>query len=220
MLSSILSTTLTVQTLMYCTLTALGLGLVLAFAHMYKTRYTKSFIVTTALLPAVVSIVILMVNGNLGTGIAVAGAFSLVRFRSAQGNAKEIGTIFCAMATGLACGMGYLSAAAIFVAIIVVFTVLLNMLHFGEHEQDRELKITIPENLDYDGIFDDIFEKYTKKAKLVRVKTTNMGTMYELYYDVILNGDKIQKQFIDELRTRNGNLTITCGQEIQNYQSL
>lgn len=161
------------------------------------------------MLPAMVQIIIMMVNGNIGAGVAVAGAFGLIRFRSAPGSAREIGMVFLTTAIGLATGMGYVIVAAAFFIIIAVFSILLTLVGFGAGEADeRELKITIPENLDYDGLFDDLLNKYTRYAELERVKTTSMGTLYELSYKVVLRDQQKSKEFLDELRTRNGNLSI------------
>ena len=183
--------------------------------YVYRNRYSQSFVLTLAILPAVVQIIIMMVNGNIGAGVAVAGAFGLVRFRSAPGNAREIGLIFLVMALGLATGMGYVALAVIFFVIVAVFMLLLTQLHFGDEKSgERELKITVPENLDYDGLFDDILQKYAFSSELVRVKTSNMGTLYELIYRVVLRDAKISRAFLDELRTRNGNLNIVCGKPV------
>ena len=212
MLDSIIQTQITAQVFAICTAVSLALGLGTALLCMYKSRYTQSFIITLAMLPAVVQVVIMLVNGNIGAGVAVAGTFSLVRFRSAPGTAREIGMIFLAMAIGLATGMGYVALAVFFFLVMAVFVLALTALHFGGgDEHERELKITIPENLDYDGLFDDLFEKYTRSARLERVKTTNMGTLYELHYRVVLKTGRIPKEFLDELRCRNGNLNIVCG---------
>lgn len=182
---------------------------------MFKTTYTQSFAITLAILPAVVQIIIMLVNGNIGAGIAVAGTFSLVRFRSVPGSAKEISTIFLAMAIGLATGMGYVVLAAVFFLLIAVVILLLTVLNFGhQNNSERKLKITIPENLDYDGLFDDLFEKYTKRHSLDMVKTTNMGTLYELQYHITLIDAQMPKEFMDEIRCRNGNLNIVCSKEI------
>ena len=212
MLDSIIQAQITAQVFALCTAASLALGLGTALLCMYKSRYTQSFIITLAMLPAVVQVVIMLVNGNIGTGVAVAGTFSLVRFRSAPGTAREIGMIFLAMAIGLATGMGYVALAVFFFLIMALFVLVLTSLHFGGgDEHERELKITIPETLDYDGLFDDLFEKYTRSARLERVKTTNMGTLYELHYRVVLKTERIPKEFLDELRCRNGNLNIVCG---------
>lgn len=209
--SSIITTSITMSTFLISTAVSLVLGILTALVYMHKNRCSQSFAVTLAMLPAIVQVVIMLVNGNIGAGVAVAGAFSLVRFRSAPGTAKEIGAIFLAMAIGLATGMGYVTLAVLFFAILAVFMIVLNLVKFGDgDEAERTLKVTIPENLDYDGIFDDLFTQYTKKAALEKVKTSNMGTLYELEYKIVLNGDEIPKAFIDEIRTRNGNLNITC----------
>ena len=159
---------------------------------MYQNTYSRNFIITLALLPAIVQAVIMIVNGNLGTGVAVMGAFSLVRFRSVPGNSREIGSVFLSMAVGLAAGMGYLGLAALLTLVIGLASVLLVSLPVGRGSMNgRELKVTIPENLDYTGIFDDIFAKYTGRAQLLRVKTVNMGSLYELCYRVELKNERI-----------------------------
>lgn len=209
--SSIIDSTITLTTFLICTAVSLVLGILTALVYKHKSHCSQSFAVTLAVLPAIVQVVIMLVNGNIGAGVAVAGAFSLVRFRSAPGTAKEIGAIFLAMAIGLATGMGYVALAVLFFAVIAIFMLVLNFTKFGEGSaNERVLKITIPENLDYEGIFDDLFTQYTKKATLEKVKTTNMGTLYELQYNIILKDSEIPKKFIDELRCRNGNLNITC----------
>ena len=206
------SSSITLPQLMICTLASILLGIGVATIYMYRNDYSKNFIVTLTLLPAMVQLIIMVVNGNLGAGIAVMGAFNLVRFRSIPGNAREIGSIFFAMAIGLATGMGYLTIALLFFFVVGAMSLLLNTMRFGnKNESEKELKITIPENLDYEGIFDDLFAKYTKDAELVRVKTTNMGRLYELVYRIVLDGTAINKAFLDELRCRNGNLNIVCG---------
>lgn len=213
MLNSILGSELTLVSFLICTAVSLLLGVGTALVSMYRSRTTQSFAVTLAILPAVVQLVIMLVNGNLGAGVAVAGAFGLVRFRSAPGTAKEIGALFLAMAIGLATGMGYVGLA-VMAFVIVSAAMLLTAVNFGgADEHERELKITIPESLDYDGLFDDLFEKYTKSCMLERVKTSNMGTLYELTYRVILPDGNAPKAFLDDLRCRNGNLNIICGRE-------
>lgn len=220
MLESILNaaatstTSITLNHLLICTFASLVLGFGAAFIYMYKnTSYTKSFIVTLVLLPAIVQLVIMVVNGNLGTGVAVLGAFSLTRFRSIPGTAREISSIFFAMATGLATGMGYIGISFIFLIIIGVFSMILNTVRFGEPKRvSKQLKITIPENLNYYGLFNDLFKKYTNYSSLARVKTTNMGTLYELKYKIVLKNEEIEKNFIDEIRCRNGNLNVICGE--------
>lgn len=195
---------------------SLVLGLVMAFAYMYRTRYTKSFVVTLALLPAVVCIVIMLVNGNVGTGVAVAGAFSLVRFRSVPGTAKEICTLFLAMGSGLICGMGYLGFAVLFTVVMCAMFALYNRIDFGTKKNSEIYKtftIVIPEDLDYSEVFNDIFKEYTNQVDLARVKTTNMGSLFKLTYNVSLKDAKKEKEMIDKIRCRNGNLEITVSKQ-------
>ena len=216
MLDSILTSSFTWESFLLCTAVSLILGLGTACLARFRSRTTQSMAVTLALLPAMVQLVIMLVNGNLGAGVAVAGAFSLVRFRSAPGTAREISAIFLAMAIGLATGMGYVVLAVLFFAVIAVFLLALTVLGFGSGDaQERELRITIPEELDYDGLFDDLFAKYTDGAVLERVKTTGMGTLYELRYRIRLKEACVPKAFLDELRCRNGNLSIVCGKSVE-----
>lgn len=216
MLNSILPGTveanMTVIQFLACTLASLGLGFLLAIVHQYKNASSKNFLLTLTLLPAVVQAIIMIVNGNLGTGVAVMGAFSLVRFRSVPGNSKEIGSIFLAMAIGLATGMGYLGIAVMLFFIMAAASLVLVTVPLGQGDfAGKELKITLPENLDYAGIFEEIFNAYTKDARLVRVRTTNMGSLYELTYHIQLKAESLEKPMIDDIRTKNGNLPIICG---------
>ena len=195
-----------------CTATSMILGVVIALIHMYKNKYSKHFIQTLVILPAIIQVVIMLVNGNLGTGVAVMGAFSLVRFRSVPGNSREIGSIFFAMAAGLAAGTGYIAIAVLIVVCIGAIMMLLLTLNFGEGKTaSKVLKITLPENLNYEGMFDDILTTYTKTYRLVRVRTVNMGSLFELQYEMEMLKDKSEKELIDEVRCRNGNLTVLCG---------
>ena len=196
---------------MLCLGCALVLGLIMALAYMFRSRHTKSFVVTLALLPGVVCVVIMLVNGNVGTGVAVAGAFSLVRFRSVPGTAKEICAIFLAMGAGLIAGMGYLGCAALFTLVMCGAFVLYNLLGVGAGKKaasHKTLTVTIPEDLNYTDIFDDIFREYTRSWELVRVKTTNMGSLFKLTYDVQLRDATKEKEMIDAIRCRNGNLEV------------
>lgn len=191
---------------------ALIFGIIIGLLYQHSVTHIESVSVILAVLPLMVSSVIMIVNGNLGTSVAVLGAFGLVRFRSAPGSAREIGFIFYAMAVGLAVGMGFLSMAFLITLVIGTVIFVLEKVRFGYSViKERELRITIPENLNYNGIFDDLFETYTKYAQLERVKTTNMGTMYELSYRIELKNQEKEKEFIDELRCRNGNLSIILG---------
>jgi len=207
---------ITITDFLLCLGFSLVLGLIMAFAYMYRTRYTKSFVVTLALLPAVVCVVIMLVNGNVGTGVAVAGAFSLVRFRSVPGTAKEICTLFLAMGAGLIAGMGYLGYSVLFTVVMCAMFLLYNRLDFGAKknaETYKTLSITIPEDLNYSGIFDDIFAEYTVSHDLARVKSTNMGSMFKLTYNVVLRDASREKEMIDKIRCRNGNLEITVSKQ-------
>ena len=211
-----LTAVITVTDFLLCLGVSLLIGLGMAFAYMYRTRYTKSFVITLALLPAVVCVVIMMVNGNVGTGVAVAGAFSLVRFRSVPGTAKEICTLFLAMGAGLITGMGYLGFGVLFATVMCVMFVLYNRLDFGAKkngEMYKVLTITIPEDLDYTGVFDDIFAEYTASCDLIRVKSTNMGSMFKLTYNIMLQNAAREKEMIDKLRCRNGNLEISVSKQ-------
>lgn len=215
MLDSIISSTMTLSQFFICTAVSVLLGTGISAVNMYKNKSSSSFALTLALLPVAVQVVIMLVNGNIGAGVAVAGAFGLVRFRSVPGSAREISAIFIAMAIGLATGMGYIFLGIIFFAVCAVLTLLFAKIGLGERKSaERLLKITIPENLDYDGLFDDIFDEYTKSRELIKVKTVSMGTLYELQYRITLNESEVPKGFIDKIRCRNGNLNISCAKEI------
>lgn len=195
-----------------CFVAAIVLGLIIAVAYMISSRkYTKNFVVSLVILPILVQAVIMLVNGNLGTGVAIVGAFSLIRFRSYPGNSKDITAVFFSMAVGLATGMGYVGYAVIFTVLVAVIFVLLNKLNFGEKkETSKQLKITIPENLNYMSLFDDIFDKYLIEYKRDKVKTTNLGSMFEISYIIKQKDEQDEKLMIDEIRERNGNLTVVC----------
>lgn len=207
--------TISVKSFMLCLGVSLALGLIMVLTYMFKNEYTKSFLITLALLPAVVCVVIMMVNGNIGAGVAVAGAFSLVRFRSAPGSAKEIVTIFLAMGAGLIAGMGYLGFAALFTVIMCAMFLIYNAVAGNSKTEavNKTIKITIPEDLDYSGVFDDIFAEFTTKSELIKVKTTNMGSMFRLTYNVTLADTTKEKQMIDRIRERNGNLEIMVSKQ-------
>ena len=207
---------ISVTDFLLCIACTLVLGLLLAGAYMYRSRYTKSFIVTLALLPTVVCVVIMMVNGNVGAGVAVAGAFSLVRFRSVPGTAKEITMLFLAMGAGLIAGMGYLGFAILFTIILCLFTLVYSHLNFGTKKNSamyKTLNITIPEDLDYTGVFESVLDQYASSYELVRIKTTNMGSMFRLTYHLILRDPAREKELIDQLRCRNGNLEISVSKQ-------
>jgi len=202
----------TVKSFIICLSVSVVIGLILALAYMYKNNYSKTFVVTLAIIPAVVCMIIMMVNNKIGASVAVAGAFSLVRFRSIPGSAKEIGSIFMAMSAGLVCGMGYILFSLIFMMVLVVVNLIYSKTGFGE-KRDKAMRkvmvITIPEDLNYSDVFNDLLIEYTTQSELEKVKTTNLGSMFKLTYDIILKDDKKEKEFIDKLRCRNGNLEIS-----------
>ncbi len=210
--SSEASATISVGSALLYAVIAGVLGVVIALTYMKTGKVSKNFARTLIILPILVCVVMLAVNGNLGASVAVLGAFSLVRFRSLQGTSREIMFIFFAMTVGIACSIGYPHYAAAITVLVCVIQLGLEAMHFGETKVDeKELRVTIPENLDYNTIFDDIFEQVTTSCKLVKVKTTNMGSMYELTYHIRLVEDAAEKSMIDAIRCRNGNLTVICG---------
>ncbi len=214
MLNSILTAEMTLTQFLICELTAMALGFGMSLIFLIRDRHTGAFSQALALLPGVVTLVIMLVNGNIGAGLAVAGTFALVRFRSAPGTAKEITGLFISVAIGLACGMGYVGAAVIFFLLMAVYVLVLGHFRYGEEGvKHRHLKITVPENVDYETLFDDLFERYTSFHELYKVRTTNMGTLYELHYRIELKDPRHTREFIDEIRCRNGNLNIICGRE-------
>ena len=221
MFNSIINSNLQVKSFSICIITSIILGFVVALLHMKTTKSNKNFITTLVILPVLVTVVILLVNGNLGTSVAVVGAFSLVRFRSIPGNSKEILDVFFAMSIGLAVGTGYIAFAVIFTLITSLISYILYKTNFGEDQtKDRILKIAIPEDLDYEEAFDDIFKKYLDSVSLRQSKTINMGSMFELTYIVNLKTDIKEKELIDSIRVRNGNLKVSLTHEFDNRESL
>ena len=209
MFNSILENTLTIKSFTVCILVALILGAIMSILHMKTTKSNKNFLTTLFILPALVTSVILLVNGNLGTSVAVAGAFSLVRFRSIPGNSREILAVFFAMAIGLALGTGYIGFAVAFTLIISLALIMHNSINLNEGNKEKILKINIPEDLDYTNCFDDLFKEFTNYCELRQSKTVNMGSIFELTYIVNLKKQINEKEFIDSIRVRNGNLKIT-----------
>lgn len=223
MLKSIFSTTntatLDLNALLISILFSIILGIIIALTHKYTSKYSKNFLITIATLPLLVEAVMLMVNGNLGTSVAIMGAFSLVRFRSIPGTSREILTVFFTMAVGLATGMGQIYFALILTIIGCLFIIVLTKTKIFENIKGTKiLKILIPENLDYEDVFTDILEEYTKDYKLEKTKTTNMGSMFELTYNIHLKTTGKEKEFIDKLRTRNSNLKISIERENADYE--
>ena len=211
----------TIQPLQFllCLVTALAIGAFLGLLYTRQSRFTTSFLVTLTLLPAIVCVIIMLVNGNIGAGVAVAGAFGLVRFRSQPGSAREIGSLFLAMTAGLACGMGYLGYAVLFTLVLGLIMLALDRLseHLPQRSRDKTLRITIPEDLDYCQLFDDLFTQYTTRWESVAVKSTNLGSLFKLTYRVTLRDPNREKEFLDALRCRNGNLEIALSnQEVSN----
>ena len=196
---------------------SLGLALLLGFAgSFYYTKRnvtaTRSFAFTLALLPVIITTVIMVVNGNLGAGIAVAGSFSLIRFRSVQGSGQEILAIFLAAAVGLCLGAGYIAVACLLMVLCLLFHAILSACKFGQgSENQRELRISLPERLDYEGLFDDLLDTYFTSSELIRVRTVEMGTAYQLIYRGVLRDTKEAKLFMDAIRERNGNLPVALG---------
>lgn len=216
-----LGKSITFQEAMLCMGIALGLGFLISITYMLSGKHTSSFSITLVMLPTLVTLVIMLVNGNAGAGLAVAGAFTLIRFRSTPGSAREICVIFFSMAVGLACGMGYIKIAVVAAVVLSALLFVLSKLGYGMKKATaRELKITIPENLDYTTVFDDLFQEYTSKVSLEAVKTTNLGSLYQLTYMVVIKDQTKEKEFIDALRCRNGNLTIVCARPLVSPEEL
>jgi len=223
MLESILTTTTDLTIAQYLILpgVSLLLGLISALVYMHRNTYTKGFVLSLVLLPTVVQTVILLVSGNLGAGVAVAGTFSLVRFRSVPGGAREIAAIFTAMAIGLATGMGYIAVAALLTVAVGLASLVMIHLRFGEQDANkRRLRVTMPEDLDYTKVFDDVFSQYATQVELKKVKTTNLGSMFELQSDLTLRDPEQETPFLDALRPRNGNLNIILSRTPGNNEEL
>lgn len=194
---------------------SLVLGIALAITHQKTSQTTKGFLITLAVLPLLVMAVMIMINGNLGTSIAILGAFSLIRFRSLQGRAKDLLSVFFAMMIGLACGMGHILFGAVITVIAIIAIILFSFTHFLEpNRAERVLRVTIPEDMDYTDVFNDIFKKYTSRADLITMRTVNMGSLYDLTYNVKLKHGIKEKEFIDELRERNMNLKVMLSQPV------
>lgn len=211
----------TVWTAFFYAVIAGVLGVGISLTYMKTGKVSKNFARTLIILPVLVCVVMTMVNGNLGTSVAIVGAFSLIRFRSLQGSSRDIAFIFFAMTAGLTCSMGYLIFAAAVTVFVCVILFVLQVIHYGEKKtEEKDLRITIPENLDYPHIFEEIFEEYTKQCKLIQVKTTNMGSLYELRYHTVLKDNAREKEFLDAVRCRNGNLTVILGRTDMNEEEL
>lgn len=217
MLSSILNSDLTISSVLVCSGISLILGIIIALVHKWTSTYSKNFLITLAVLPILVQTIIFMTSGNLGTSFAVAGAFSLIRFRTLPGTSKEIMSVFYAMAIGLAMGMGQIAFAAIITVLVGTFIIILSKSKFGENNNNGKiLKVTLPEDMDYETVFDDVFNRYLDSYKLESVKTVNMGSLFELTYTVNSKKNISEKKFIDEIRIKNGNLKVSLSHAISN----
>ncbi len=205
--SSILSGSFSVGEYLLCLLFAGICGLIAALSLSRESTVSRSFLISLVVLPIIVTTVIMMVNGNVGTGIAVAGAFSLVRFRSAAGRARDISAIFLVMTSGLACAAGYPVIALLFTLIASGVILLLSRVPMS-CDRFLALHITVPETLHFANAFDDLFEQYTKSRELVKAKTSNMGSLYKLDYKIEMKDLSAVQEFLDALRCRNGNLEI------------
>lgn len=218
---NVLQNGMSAQALGICIMAALVMGVMISVVYMLSGTYTKSYIATLVLLPILVQTVIMLVNGNLGAGVAVMGAFNLVRFRSIPGTSREISGIFFAMIIGLATGMGYIYYAVLITIIVSVLMLVMGKTGFGEERKGKKiLRILIPEDLDYTTVFDDLLEEYTSFCQIEQVRTTNLGSMFDIHYSVILKDEKMEKKFLDELRCRNGNLSITLSRALATREEM
>ena len=215
MLSSILDGNFTIESLLICSISSIILGVIIAIVHKLTSKYNKNFLITLTLIPLLVEAIMIMVNGSLGTGIAIAGAFSLIRFRSMPGTAREILSIFSAMTIGIILGIGYIGFAVLITLLYTIFVLIFSNINIFENNKEKILKITIPENLDYTEVFNDEFNNYLDKYEISQVKTTNMGSLFELTYLVNIKKNINEKEFIDKLRIKNGNLKIVLSKPLE-----
>lgn len=228
MLEEILSNTsdgtLTFGSTLLIVLSALALGIGISLVYMYthkKEVYTSGFIIALIMLPAIIAMIILLVGNNVARAFSLAGAFSLIRFRSAPGNSKDIAYVFFTLGVGLACGMGYIAYGALFALILCLTMIILTKVKFGANRsQSMNLKIVIPENMDYNGVFDEVLGDYTSVYKLSKIKTAEFGSLFEITYAIILKNMADSKQFIDRLRCLNGNLNVALIVKDQNEEAL
>lgn len=220
-LGSIFTGSLTLGQFLLAVGSSMVLGLIVTLVFMYRNTYTKSFITALVLIPAIETVVIMLVNDNLGVGLSVAGSFALIRFRSVKGNAKELVAVFLAMTIGIICGTGFVTVAAIFTLLLSIVMLLITLTGFGKvSDNERYLKITIPESLNYDEVFADILDKYTVSYEIDAIKTLTLGSLFRIDYKITMKDPNQTKKMIDELRTRNGNLEIMCGRPATNREEL
>ena len=217
---SIFSTSTTVTEFLIALIASMAMGLIISFFYMYKNQHSKSFATALVIMPAAVTMVIMLVNGNIGAGLGVAGSFSLMKFRSAQANAKDLICVFLCVAVGLCCGMGYIVIAAVFLFLVLLISFILTAVNFGEDQSERILRVTVPEDLNYSEEFADVFEKYTSRNEMISIKTSNLGSLYKCEYAVTLKDPANPKAFLDELRTRNGNLEVALGKYAKAKEAL
>ncbi|MDO5439603.1 MAG: DUF4956 domain-containing protein [Erysipelotrichaceae bacterium] len=217
---SIFSTSTTVTEFLIALVASMAMGLIISFFYMYKNQHSKSFATALVIMPAAVTMVIMLVNGNIGAGLGVAGSFSLMKFRSAQANAKDLICVFLCVAVGLCCGMGYIVIAAVFLFLVLLVSFVLAAVNFGEDKNERILRVTVPEDLNYSEEFADVFEKYTSRNEMISIKTSNLGSLYKCEYAVTLKDPADPKSFLDELRTRNGNLEVALGKYAKAKEAL
>lgn len=210
--SSAVAETITLSGTLIIMGSAVGLGLLISLVYILthkKETYSSGFTISLIMLPAIIAMIILLIGNNVARAFSLAGAFSLIRFRSAPGDSKDIMYVFFTLGIGLACGMGYIGYAALFAAILCLVMVVLTKVSFGNRRQaPMRLKVVLPEDMDYNGAFDDILKEYTISNKLTKVKTSEFGSLFELTYDVTMKATASSKEFIDKLRCKNGNLSI------------
>ena len=219
--SSIFTSTFTLGQFLIAVLASMVLGFVVSIYYMFRNTYSKSFVPSLILIPAIECVVIIMINGNMGTGIAVAGSFALIRFRSARGSAKDLTAIFMAMAIGIICGTGYIGIAVLFTLIVCAVGMFLSFVKYGECDVKlRYLKITVPENLNYDEVFEEVLNNYCSDYEIEKVKTLSLGSLFRVDYSIVMKDTSKIKAMIDDLRIRNNNLEIVCGKEAVSKEEL
>jgi len=214
--SSVLGDYFTLSSISIVLCTSFVLGLLFSLAYMFvhrKDGYMASLACTIVVLPMIIAIIIMLVGNSVAKAFSLAGAFTIIRFRSTQTEPKDLTYVFCTLAIGLACGMGYVACAVFFAVVMCIILIVLSSVRFGERKSRSMLvKITVPESLEYDNLFDDVFKEYTKRWKLMRIKTAEFGAVFRLEYMVELLDGKTSKSFIDDIRVRNGNLAVTIGE--------
>ena len=219
--SSIFTSTFTLGQFLIAVLASMVLGFVVSIYYMFRNTYSKSFVPSLILIPAIECVVIIMINGNMGAGIAVAGSFALIRFRSARGSAKDLTAIFMAMAIGIICGTGYIGIAVLFTLIVCAVGMFLSFVKYGECDVKlRYLKITVPENLNYDEVFEEVLNNYCSDYEIEKVKTLSLGSLFRVDYSIVMKDTSKIKAMIDDLRIRNNNLEIVCGKEAVSKEEL